>query len=132
MTDNPRYTFGDVQGAMRDGHAVNIALDDRDRITVEFTYTDRLDGRTYKATAHGWRTEVKQAAKALRGPSAAADVEQNEDGQCFCSGCKARAAAWENEKREAARVSSELVPCPACRLDAKCPVCGGTGEVWQP
>jgi len=62
MTDNPRYTFGDVQGAMRDGHAASISLDGRDRITVEFTYTDQLDGKTYKVTAYGWRTEVKEEA----------------------------------------------------------------------
>jgi len=60
MTDNPRYTFSDVQGAMRDGYAVNIGMDERDRITVEFTYADRLDGKTYKVTALGWRIEVKE------------------------------------------------------------------------
>ena len=58
--------------------------------------------------------------------------ERTEDGQCFCAVCKERAAAWEAEKRETARRSGELVPCAACHQDAACPVCGGTGEVWQP
>ena len=60
------------------------------------------------------------------------DEKMCEDKECTCT-CAGH---------KAVQVSSELVPCPACRgarvhtgCDGRefvCYACGGTGEVWQP
>ena len=57
----PRYSFGDVQGVLREGTGVSVGwdTDDGDRVTVEFDYLDSAEGKRYHVTARGWRTEVK-------------------------------------------------------------------------
>lgn len=60
--DRPRYSFGDVQGAMKDGIAVSIGFDECNRVNIEFTYTDRLDGFTYTVSASGYRTKIDKEA----------------------------------------------------------------------
>ena len=57
----PRYSFGDVQGVLREGAGVSVGWDTNggDRVTVEFDYLDRAEGKRYHVTARGWRTEVK-------------------------------------------------------------------------
>ena len=62
--DQPRYSFGDIQGAMKDGTSVSIGFGERNRISIEFTYTDQLDGCTYKVNATGYRVKIdKEGAK---------------------------------------------------------------------
>ncbi len=57
----PRYSFGDVRGVMREGVGVSVEWDINggDHVTVEFDYLDRAEGKRYHVTARGWRTEVK-------------------------------------------------------------------------
>jgi hypothetical protein len=59
VSDNaakPRYTFGDVNGAMKDGTHVIINGGPRDEITISFNYTDTRDGVVYHVEATGFRT----------------------------------------------------------------------------
>lgn len=58
MTDKPRYSFGDVEGVMRDSTSFSMGYDENDRISIEFNYTDRRDGVLYHVAAAGWRSRV--------------------------------------------------------------------------
>ena len=58
----PRYSFGDVQGTLTNGLAVQLGLH-VDWCTVEFDYTDRLDGVLYHVSASGWRTKKEEVTK---------------------------------------------------------------------
>lgn len=56
----PRYSFGDVKGAMKDGTSISVGVDSDDRVNIEFDYTDTLTGQRYHVSAVGRRTEIKE------------------------------------------------------------------------
>ncbi len=59
LSHQPRYSFGDVQGTMKDGYSVSVGVEPNDEVNIEFTYKDRRDGKTYRVVATGRRTEVR-------------------------------------------------------------------------
>lgn len=67
MTDKPHYSFGDVKGAMRDSTSLSIGYDERNRISIEFNYTDNRDGVLYHVTASGWRRVVVPKSEGVTG-----------------------------------------------------------------
>lgn len=56
MSDKPRYSFGNVDGIMKDGVSVSIGIE-RDSVTVSFDYADSRDGILYHVEATGYRTK---------------------------------------------------------------------------
>jgi hypothetical protein len=62
----PRYTFGDVSGAMKEGRAVSVGVDNGDHIDISFYYRDNQDGKLYHVEAIGHRSEIKEQPIAKR------------------------------------------------------------------
>ena len=60
MDKPPRYCFGNVDGAMKNGTAVSIGFDSTDQVTIEFNYTDQQDGQLYHVYARGHRTKINK------------------------------------------------------------------------
>ena len=54
MSDTTRYTFGNVDGIMKEGTGVCIGMDGDDRVTIHFKYRD-AEGKWWAVAAHGWR-----------------------------------------------------------------------------
>ena len=54
----PRYSFGDVNGALKDGTTVVINSGLRDEMDISFDYFDRRDGFKYHVEAKGFRTLI--------------------------------------------------------------------------
>ena len=68
MTDNkPRYSFGDVEGVMRESTSLSVGCDERNRISIEFNYTDNRDGVLYHVAASGWRSAVVPKGEEVTG-----------------------------------------------------------------
>jgi hypothetical protein len=57
-TKELRYSFGDVNGVMKDGLNVSIGFDENDRCNIEFSYRDQRDGELYCVHATGRRRKV--------------------------------------------------------------------------
>ena len=58
MSDNPSYSFGDVKGIVAAGTQVSIGVDDKQRISISFTYRDSRDGCEYRVVAEGYREKI--------------------------------------------------------------------------
>lgn len=54
----PRYSFGDVKGALKDGTHVVINGGLLDEIDISFDYLDRRDGKKYHVEGKGFRTLI--------------------------------------------------------------------------
>lgn len=54
----PRYTFGDVQGVMKDATHFSMGVAEKDYVDVTFDYYDTRDGKRYYVEARGTRKEV--------------------------------------------------------------------------
>ena len=67
MTDKPHYSFGDIEGVMRDSTSFSLGRDERNRINIEFNYTDNRDGVLYRVTASGWRSAVVPKGEEVTG-----------------------------------------------------------------
>ena len=57
MHTPPRYTFGNVNGIMKDGTSIAVGVQE-DSVTVTFDYHDRETGKMYHVVAKGFRAEV--------------------------------------------------------------------------
>jgi hypothetical protein len=55
MTDKPRYMFGDVHGALKDGTSVSIGFEGNS-VSIAFDYRDQ-DDVLYHVEATGYRTK---------------------------------------------------------------------------
>jgi hypothetical protein len=62
MSDKPRYSFGDIDGIMKDGTSVSIGVE-RDNVVISFDYVDSRDGTLYHVETTGHRTKKELDAK---------------------------------------------------------------------
>lgn len=56
MADKPRYTFGDVNGVLKDGTSVSVGVE-KDWVSISFDYHDHRDDVVYHVEATGYRTK---------------------------------------------------------------------------
>ena len=59
MSNEPRYSFGDVDGVMNDGTSVSIGFTG-DHVDISFDYRDAVDGQWYHVEASGYRTKKEE------------------------------------------------------------------------
>jgi hypothetical protein len=55
--DNPHYSFGNIQGVMKDATRFFMDFADRDSLLIEFDYKDK-EGKQWHVRARGYRTEA--------------------------------------------------------------------------
>ena len=61
MCGKPRYSFGDVNGVMKNGLDVSIGIDQSDKVNISFNYRDDRDGIYYYVQTSGYRTKKEPA-----------------------------------------------------------------------
>jgi hypothetical protein len=78
--DNPHYSFGNIQGVMKDATRFFMDFADRDSLLIKFDYKDK-EGKQWHVRARGYRTEaVDEGQERFPERAAGAAVEDGRSG----------------------------------------------------